>query len=607
VPRMSTLPLFDDPRAPGPAGPSGKNKPPDNGDEDRVYRVSQLNRVVRGLLEQRWGSVWVHGEISDFSLSAPGHAYFTLNDEDEPAQLRCVLFRTDVQRSKARLENGARVRLRGQLSLFSPRGSFQMIARIALPEGLGELHAQFERVRRKLDAEGLLAPERKRALPHLPRVLGVVTSLHGAALHDIIRVVQARSPTRIVISPCTVQGASAPASIVHALGRIQKLRGLDALIIGRGGGSAEDLAAFNDERVARAIAACRVPVISAVGHEVDVTIADLVADVRAATPSNAAELAVPDRRVLLSELRAGERRLARAAEIYLGRARLRVVNSSRRLRDPRQVLRHARGQLQPLEQRLHALMRGRLREARAQLKQHEARLAKSDPQKALRRTRLQLKTSEQQLLTLTRARIRTNRTQLHQLHTRLNKRDPRQVLRSTRTRFKTLEQRLHGLMRGRLRVERAALAQQSARLASCDPQKVVRQRRIRIKALEQRLHTLLRARLRTEQVELAQHSALLARYDLRLLVAARKQRLSELHSRLVAVGRALSHPQRQQLARFAGQLMALSPLASLARGYAIVLHEPSGSALLRARDARPGDGLQIRLHEGTLRARVETS
>ena len=646
---MSTLPLFDDPRAPRPAG---KGKPPDNGDDNKVYRVSQLNRVVRGLLEQRWGSVWVHGEISDFSLSAPGHAYFTLNDEDEPAQLRCVLFRTDVRRSKARLENGARVRLQGQLSLFSPRGSYQMIARIALPEGLGELHAQFERVRKKLEAEGLLAPERKRALPHLPRVLGVVTSLHGAALHDIIRVVQARSPTRIVISPCAVQGASAPTSIMHALRRIQKLRGLDALIIGRGGGSAEDLVAFNDERVARTIAACRVPVISAVGHEVDVTIADLVADVRAATPSNAAELAVPDRRALLSELLAGQRRLARAAEIYLGRARLRIANSSRRLRDPRQVLRHTRGRLHTLEQRLHALLRGRLREQRARLKQHDAWLVKRDPRQPLRRLRLQLTASDQRALALTRGRLRGKRAALQQLHARLNKRDPRQVLRHARARFKTLEQRLHMRMRARLRQERATLAQHSARLASADPQKIVRQTRVRIKALEQRLHALLRGRLRAERAELtqhatrlagcdpqkilrqtrvrlnaleqplhalmrarlrqerrtlAQHTTLLARYDLRLLLAARKQRLSQLHSRLVAVGRALAHPHRQQIARFAGQLTALSPLASLARGYAIVLHEPSGRALLHAGDARPGDGLQIKLHQGTLRARVETS
>lgn len=486
--RKSTLPLFEDPPTATPArdtDPSrspretgadsnraGRGKREDEGVKEKVYRVSQLNRAVRGLLEQRWGNVWVHGEISDFTLAASGHAYFTLNDEDEPAQLRVVLFRTDVRRSKARLENGARVKLQGQLSLFTPRGSYQMIARLALPAGLGELHAQFERTRKKLEAEGLLAPARKRALPHLPRTLGVVTSLHGAALHDIIRVAQARSPTRIVISACSVQGGSAPASIVRALKRIQKLPELDAVIVGRGGGAAEDLVAFNDERVARAIAACRVPVISAVGHEVDVSIADLVADVRAATPSNAAELAVPDRRALLAELDAAQRRLWRAAEIWLGRARLRLARSGQRLRDPRQVLRHTRGRLQALEQRSYALMRARLRDQRAKLGQQSSRLARTDP---------------------------------------------------------------------------------------------------------------------------------------RLQLAARRQRLSQLQGRLFAVGRALCHPQKQQLARFAGQLMALSPLASLARGYAIVLHEPTGRALLRASDAADGDGLQIRLHEGTLRARVENS
>jgi exodeoxyribonuclease VII large subunit len=582
---MSTLPLFEDPRAAG-SGSGAKGKPPDNGDQNKVYRVSQLNRAVRGVLEQRWGSVWVHGEISDYSLAASGHAYFTLNDEDEPAQLRVVLFRSDVARSKARLENGARVRLQGQLSLFTPRGSYQMIARIAMPEGLGELHAQFERVRKKLEADGLLAPERKRKLPHLPRVLGVVTSLHGAALHDIVRVVQARSPTRIVISPCSVQGPSAPASILRALRRIQKLQGLDAVIIGRGGGSAEDLVAFNDERVARAIAACRVPVVSAVGHEVDISIADLVADVRAATPSNAAELAVPDRRALLAELRAGQRRLARAAEIYLGRERLRLAHSSRRLRDPRQVLRHARGRLHALDQRLHARLRGRLRDARAQLEQHKRRVNKSDPQKALRRARLQLKAAEQRLLTLTRSQLRERRVQLQ---------------------LQAAEQRLLTLTRSRLRERRARLLQLHARLNKRDPRQVLRQTRVRFQALEQRLHALLRARLRAQRNQLARQATLLARYDLRLLLAARRQRLSQLHTQLLALGRALSHPHRQQLAGFAGQLMALSPLASLARGYAIVLHEPSGRALLRASDARTGDGLQIRLHEGTLRARVETT
>lgn len=501
VQRMSTLPLFDDPhpdprggKPAGTGGGSGGNR--GDGEDNKVYRVSQLNRAVRAALERRWGSVWVHGEISDFSLATSGHAYFTLNDEDEPAQLRVVLFRTDVRRSKARLEDGARVKLQGQLSLFTPRGSYQMIARIALPEGLGELHAQFERVRKKLDAEGLLAADRKRALPHLPRVLGVVTSAQGAALHDVIRVVQARSPTRIVIAHCVVQGASAPGSIIRALRRIQKLPALDAVIVGRGGGAAEDLVAFNDERVARAIANCRVPVISAVGHEVDVTIADLVADVRAATPSNAAELAVPDRRALLTELLGAHRQLKRAVEIYLGRARLRLARSGQRLRDPRQVLRHTRQRLKALDLRAQTLMRALLRDDR------------------------------------------------------------------TRRRINGLDARAQSLMRALLRDDRTRLAQLSARLARCDP---------------------------------------------RLQLAARRQRLSQLQNKLGALGRALPHPRKQQLARFAGQLMALSPLASLARGYAIVLHEPSGRALLRASEAQPGDGLQIRLHDGTLRARVEPS
>jgi exodeoxyribonuclease VII large subunit len=181
------------------------------------------------------------------------------------------------------------------------------------------------------------------------------------------------------------------------------------------------------------------------------------------------------------------------------------------------------------------------------------------------------------------------------------------VLRHTRVRLSALQQPLSSLMRARLRKERATLAQHNMRLASCDPKKALRQTRARIEGLDQRMHALIRGRLRKESALLAQRAGLLARYDLRLLLAARRQCLSQLHSRLVASGRALSHPRKQQLARFAGQLTALSPLASLARGYAIVLHEPSGRALLRARDAKAGDGLQIRLHDGTLRARVETS
>jgi exodeoxyribonuclease VII large subunit len=350
---MSTLPF---------TGP----KSPRDGD-DTVYRVAQLNRAVRTVIEAKWSSVWVAGEISDVTKAASGHVYMTLNDEREPAQVRVVMFRTDAMRSKAKLEAGSRVKLLGQVSLFTPRGTYQLIARIALPHGLGDLHANFERVRLKLEAEGLLAEDRKRALPHLPRVLGVVTSRQGAALHDIIQIANTRCPVRIVVSPCQVQGSDAPASIVRALKLIQRVPLLDVVIVGRGGGASEDLVAFNDERVARAIAACKVPVVSAVGHEVDITIADLVADVRAATPSNAAELTVPERRILHGELRTAHRALQRAIEVRIGRARLRIERSSQRLREPRAALARARAKLARLHAALVRANDQRLQRERARL------------------------------------------------------------------------------------------------------------------------------------------------------------------------------------------------------------------------------------------------
>ncbi|HEX7481783.1 MAG TPA: exodeoxyribonuclease VII large subunit [Polyangiales bacterium] len=442
----------------------------DDGDVERVYRVSQLNRAVRVLLEERWSGVWVEGELSDVTHAASGHVYFTLNDEDEPAQVRVVMFKNDARRSKARLEDGARVKLQGQLSLFAPRGSYQLIARVAMPYGLGELHAQFERVRKRLEAEGLLAPERKRPLPKLPRVLGVVTSASGAALHDIIRVAHGRCPVRIVVAPCLVQGAEAPASIVAALEAIQQLPELDVVIVGRGGGSAEDLIAFNDERVARAIAACRVPTVSAVGHEVDISIADLIADLRAATPSNAAELVVPDRRALSSELRTAERAILRAAEVRLGRERLRLERSSQHLRDPRTALSAVRARIDCLRAQLREELAARLKHERAQLQALGDRLARLDP---------------------------------------------------------------------------------------------------------------------------------------RLLLADRRALLVRLHTQIASAARPLLFRRRAALSKLVASLDALSPLGILARGYAIALHEPSGRALLRASDANAGDVLRVRLHEGTLRARVE--
>ncbi|HYF60624.1 MAG TPA: exodeoxyribonuclease VII large subunit, partial [Burkholderiaceae bacterium] len=262
-----------------------------------------------------------------------------------------------------------------------------LIARIALPDGLGELHAQFEAVRKKLEAEGLLAPERKRKLPKLPRVLGVVTSEHGAALHDIVRVASSRCPTRIVVSPCLVQGRDAPRSIEVALADIQKLRELDVVIVGRGGGSAEDLVAFNDERVARAIAGCRVPVVSAVGHEVDFTIADFVADVRAPTPTGAATRAVPDRIERLAALARDRHRLVQAWRRSSEQREQRLDTAIRLLRPPALQWAQRVARLDQLAQRIAVAGERATGERAARL----ARLAGAlrGPEIAARRARLE--------------------------------------------------------------------------------------------------------------------------------------------------------------------------------------------------------------------------
>ena len=359
------------------------------GDGERVFRVGEVNRAVQLTLEDGWPSVLIEGELSDVRR-ARGHVYFTLNDEEEDAQLRGVMFQSDVRRTKAPLEDGARVRFRGKLSLYRPRGQFQLIARSAKPAGEGDLAARFRRVRAKLEADGLLDPERKRPLPELPRVVGVVTSRSGAAVRDIIRVTSERCPLRLVVVDCRVQGDDAPMTIIEALERVQRLEELDVVIVARGGGSSEDLWAFNDEGVARAIADCRVPVVSGVGHEVDVTIADLVADVRAATPSNAAEIVVPEREALARELWSLERRLSQAFDNRVGGLRLRLERLLRPLYRARGVVSPVRRQLESAQLDLGHAARRDLRARRERLLELRKRLDRSDPRSLLRRDRQEL-------------------------------------------------------------------------------------------------------------------------------------------------------------------------------------------------------------------------
>jgi exodeoxyribonuclease VII large subunit len=298
----------------------------------KILTVSELTRSIRGTLETKFGAVWVQGEISNYKLHPSGHQYFTL--KDQRAQIACVIFRNTMPPLRHPLADGAQVQVYGQVSVFEARGQYQLSVQILQPRGLGLLQAKFEALKRKLEAEGLFAAERKRPLPKFPRRIGIVTSPSGAAIRDILNVLKRRAPwLQILINPVRVQGSGAAAEIAVAIRELatpnEHWQPLDLIVVARGGGSMEDLWEFNEEIVARTIVGVSVPIVSAIGHEIDFTICDFTADLRAPTPSAAAELIVPDivdlrrqidacarglRRELLNRVRDAQQRLDHARE-----------------------------------------------------------------------------------------------------------------------------------------------------------------------------------------------------------------------------------------------------------------------------------------------------
>lgn len=297
-----------------------------------ILDVSALNQYVSQMLsvDPVLRSLRLRGEVSGFKAYPSGHWYFTL--KDERCRISCVMFRQYAQRMSFRPHEGDQVILHGAVRLYEEGGGYQFVADGMRPEGVGSLYQQFERMKAKLQAEGLFDAERKRTLPIRPKKIAIVTSEAGAVLHDICRVSARRDPgIPLVLVPVPVQGEGAAAQIAAGIRKAGSLPGVDVMIVGRGGGSMEDLWAFNEEIVARAIAASAIPVISAVGHETDFTIADFVADVRASTPSNAAEMAVPDRGEMAAALQAMRGRFLASAQAALGQARLRVMQASKRL------------------------------------------------------------------------------------------------------------------------------------------------------------------------------------------------------------------------------------------------------------------------------------
>ncbi len=436
-----------------------------------VCTVSELAMRIKASLEDRFPAVWVEGEISNLRTPSSGHAYFTLKDDG--AQLRCVLFRGRGRRVAFQPEDGMQVLAFGGLDVYIARGEYQLVVELLEPKGVGALQLAFEQLKRRLEAEGLFDAARKRPLPSFPRTIGIVTSPTGAAVRDMLHVIGRRfADLRILITPVRVQGEEAPGEIVRALRDLQEVADLDVVIVGRGGGSIEDLWAFNDERVARAIAACRVPVISAVGHETDFTIADFVADLRAPTPSAAAELVVQEKLQVIRAL----------CDLYEG---------------------------------LKQAMAGRLERERERVESLAKRRVLTDAARALR-----------------------------DLHRRLD--------------------------------------DLSARLA---------------------------LGVRGSQRQVA-HRLSLARNALRSLnpvarIANGTALLSQLRGRLASAAVNRVKASRHRFDAAAGQLDSLSPLAVLGRGYSLTRLLPSGAIVRSAAQARPGDAIEILLHQGVLDARVE--
>jgi exodeoxyribonuclease VII large subunit len=385
--------------------------------------VSQAVRAARHVLETHVGTLWIEGETTSVTRASSGHVYFGLKDGQ--SQIRAVIWRSDAQRLRFRVDDGQTLRCRGQMTIYERDGKFQLYVQYAEPAGLGADALALEQLKRKLAAEGLFDPARKRPLPLLPRRIGVVTSKSGAAVRDIIRAVQRRFPVPLLVADATVQGASAPREIARAIQMLCRTD-VDIVIVGRGGGSASDLAAFNDEAVVRAIAGCPVPTISAVGHEVDVSLADLAADHRAATPTMAGEMAVPVLADLADLLQKEERRLhrelaikidgarqeidqrvARAQKcmtVRLGKQRHLLAELGARLerRHPRATLVSHGAELRGLSARLDALMRRKLDAAGREYSLLAEKLDTLSPLKVLQRG-YAIATSEDRVITDARA------------------------------------------------------------------------------------------------------------------------------------------------------------------------------------------------------------
>lgn len=443
-------------------------EPPDRPGRNEVLTVSQLADRLKGLLEKTYPFVLVRGEISNLRQPGAGHYYFSL--KDDRATIRAVMFRGQARLLRFRPENGQEVVARGRVSFYPTGGDAQLVCDFLEPVGAGALAVAFEQLKKKLAAEGLFDPARKRPLPFLPRRIGVVTSPTGAAIRDFLRVLHRRFPgIAVLVAPARVQGDGAAAEIARGLERLSARDDLDLVVVTRGGGSIEDLWAFNEEQVARAIAACRHPVVSAVGHEVDFTIADFVADLRAPTPTGAAELVAPVEADLRASLAVARGRLRRAAIRGLEVRRASVHRLRSRLGDPRRTLADRRLGLDERRRRAHAALRRANGTRRTALRETTRRLRAAHPVTALQLRRREVGALGTRLGRATQVSLAARRAELENLRARLLRAGPRDRILRGGGRLADLATRLGGAMQRDIDRRRATLADLAARVRALSP------------------------------------------------------------------------------------------------------------------------------------------
>ncbi|MDF1759958.1 MAG: exodeoxyribonuclease VII large subunit [Coxiellaceae bacterium] len=352
--------------------------------ETEIYTVAQFNHDSRVLLENTFGQIWITGEISNLARPASGHLYFTL--KDEKAAVRCALFRNSRRNTPTDLDNGMQVIAHARVSLYEPRGDFQLIVNSLEPAGLGLLQKKFEQLKKQLHAEGLFENDRKQTIPSAPHTIGLITSPKGAAIHDVLKVLKRRhANTEVVIYPSLVQGEQAAGNICHMIELANQRQECDVILLTRGGGSLEDLWCFNEESVARAIAASDLPIVSAVGHEVDFTIADFVADLRAATPSAAAELLSPDQAALKRQLATAQKKLGYLLQQQLQYKQLLLDKLKARLPRPDAILQQQIQTVDHLQMRLQQAMQHTTHEVKQRLAYNSGLLNSLSPLNTLSR------------------------------------------------------------------------------------------------------------------------------------------------------------------------------------------------------------------------------